>query len=432
MKILSVSKDANSNYLCKIVKLDKIRPHPNAGRLFLVTIDFQDIVIGGEMKEGDVVVYYPLESVVNKKFLAFCNSYRDKDLNSDKEQVGFFESKGRVRAVKLRGQKSMGYIVAASKMEEFLGVKISDKIGEEFDNINGVTMIEKYIIPSSLGGMGSAKLGKKPRISRLVDGQVHLHVDTEQLRKNADRINPDDIISVTYKLHGTSFWVANVWCKRKLKFIERIVKAVGLKIDLFEYDYFYGSRKVVKNEYETQGTNDFYDGSLWASLKDEIKEFVPKNYTFYGECVGHTLGGQAIQAKYDYGCKQQEHKAYIYRITFTNPDGIVRDLSTDEIREWAAKAGFNYVPHFYTGKAKDLFPELSVSEHWNEEFVRAMEKKYLEKDCFMCRNVVPEEGVVLRKESAFQFETFKLKSWRYFEHETEMLDAGQEDMESQV
>lgn len=39
--MLSISKNANSNYLAKIVKLNKLEKHPNAGRLLIATIDFQ-------------------------------------------------------------------------------------------------------------------------------------------------------------------------------------------------------------------------------------------------------------------------------------------------------------------------------------------------------------------------------------------------------
>ena len=427
--MISVSKTANPNYLAKIIEVKGLRKHQNADRLQVLTIDFQDVITGLDTKEGDLFVFFPLESKINTNFLAFTNSFRDKDLNEDKEKAGFFEKNGRVRAVKLRGEKSMGYIVPVAEVEEFTGKDIAKYVGEDFDTVGDILMVEKYVPPST--GIPNTSQGKKPRISRLVEGQVHLHVDTENLRRNAYKINPEDEISITYKLHGTSFWLANVPCKRKLNLFEKLMKWAGFKVELHEYDYVYGSRKVVKNQYETQNVNDFYDGSLWETIKDEMKEFVPKNYAFYGECVGYTTGGKAIQAQYDYGCEQGKHKNYIYRITFTNLDGIVRDLPTKDIQEWATKSGFNYVPHIYTGKAKDLFPDLILFEHWNEEFVKKLVEKYNDKNCYICKNVVPEEGIVLRKESAFQFESYKLKSWSFLEHETKMLDAGEADIENE-
>ncbi len=424
--MISISKNANVNYLAKVIKIKGLRKHANADRLQVVAIDFQDVITGLDTEDGDVCVFFPLESKINTNFLSFTNSFRDKELNEDKTLAGFFEKNGRVRAVKLRGEKSMGYIVPVRTIEEFTGKDLSDCVGQDFDTVGDILMVEKYMVPVK---EPYQRQGKKPRISRLVEGQVHLHVDTENLRRNAMNIKPDDKISITYKLHGTSFWLAHVPCKRKLSLVEKLMKFLRIKLDLQEYDYVYGSRRVVKNEYETQDTQDYYDSDLWERLKDEFKEFVPKNYAFYGECVGYTETGKAIQEKYDYGCELNQHKAYIYRITFTNLDGIVRELSSEAIQEWAEKSGFNYVPLIYTGKAKDLFPELKTEEHWNENFVIEMEKKYNDKNCYICKNVVPEEGIVLRKESLFQFESYKLKSWKFLEHETAMLDQGEAGME---
>lgn len=426
--MLSKSKDHNPNYLAKVIELKGLRKHENADRLQVLTVDFQNVITGSDAKDGDLCVFFPLECKINTNFLSATNSFRDKELNADKTQVGFFEAKGRVRAVKLRGEKSMGYVVPLHVVTEFTGTGVSGSIGEEFDTVNGVLMCEKYQVP--VKQIHNARAGKKPRISRLVDGQVHLHVDTENLRKNAYNVKPEDMISITYKLHGTSFWVANVLTKRKLSLVDKLLIKFGIQIKDTDYDYVYGSRKVVKNEYETQKTMDFYGGDMWGTIKDELKEFIPKGYTFYGECVGFTKEGGAIQPKFDYGCAQPEHKNFIYRITFTNADGIVRDLTSSEVNEWALKAGFDYVPAFYVGKANLLFPELNADEHWHENFIKKLEEKYNEKDCFMCKNVVPEEGIVLRRESSFQFEAYKLKSFRFLEHETALLDAGVEDMES--
>ena len=430
---ISKSKNHNPNYLAKIIQVKGLRKHANADRLQVLSVDFQDVITGLDTKEGDICVFFPLESKIMSTFLSHTNSFRDKELNADQTQTGFFEKTGRVRAVRLRGEKSMGYLVPIVTLENWCGAKLSSVIGEEFDTIGDILIVEKYVVPTR--SVPHVRQGKKPRISRLVEGQVHLHVDTENLRRNAFKINPEDDISITYKLHGTSFWVANVLCKRKLGVLEKTLRFLGVKIQETEYDHVYGSRKVVKNQYETQNTQDFYDSDLWGTLKDEFKDLVPKGYTFYGECVGYTARGRLIQAKYDYGCKQYEHKTYIYRITFTNPDGLVVELSTSDTQQMAERGGFNYVPHFYSGKAKDLFPELKIDIEnntiWHHKFMILLADKYNEKNCFICRNIVPEEGIVLRKEKLFEFESYKLKSFAFLEYETAQLDAGAEDIESQ-
>ena len=425
--MISISENANKNYLAKIVKLKNINPHPNADRLQIAIIDFQSVITGLDAKENDLYVYFPVESQINSDFLSQTNSYRDKELNQEKDKTGFFEKNGRVRAVKLRGEKSMGYVVPLSHIEKFAGVNLrnSDHINQEFDTIKDILLVKKYVVP--VKSNPQVKKGKKPRISRLVDGQVHLHIDTENFRRNAYQVKPNDMISITYKVHGTSFWVSNVLVKRKLNLIEKFFKLIGLKIQETENDFVYGSRRVVKNEFETKKKEDFYGYDLWGEIKEDLKEFIPKGYTLYGECVGYTKDGKWIQKNYDYGCNPGERKIYIYRITFTNEDGIVNNLSTLEVKQFCEHYNLNYVPLLYYGKAKDLFPE--TEHYWTENFVKFLEENYTEKDCYICKNQLPEEGIVIRKENLFQFEAYKLKSFKFLELETKLLDSGEVDIE---
>ncbi len=429
--MIKISKEANTNYLAKIVKLKNLRKHENADRLQIATIDFQNVITGLDAKDGDIYVFFPLECRINREFLSFTNSFRHSELNQDKEKVGFFEDNCRVKAMKLRGEKSMGYIVPIEEVEKFTGEQLTDFIDKELDTIGDILMLKKYVIKSAVT-QGQGNKGKKPRISRLVDGQVKLHVDTENLRKNAFKIKPHDFITISYKTHGTSWWASNLLVKKKLNIFQKFIRAIGINIIDTEYDFVYGSRKVVKNEHETQHKQHFYGTDLWGEIKDDLKEFIPKGYTFYGECLGYTKEGSAIQGQYDYGCDIGDKRIQIYRITFTNEDGISYDLSSRQIKEFCDKNGLEYVHTFFQGKAKDLYAGIVNlnEEHWQENFVKELEKQYNGKDCFMCKNKVPEEGIVLRKESMFEFEVYKLKGFSFLENETKMLDEEQEDIES--
>lgn len=429
-KPINKSKDCNSNYLAKIFKISNIRKHDNADRLQIVTIDFNNVVTGMDAKVGDIYVYFPVESCLNENFLSFTNSFRDKELNQDKEKVGFFEKNGRVRAVKLRGEKSCGYIVPVTDVDNCFGVVLDDYIDQEFDSINNIIICKKYVVVRKQGNINDkSKTGKKPRISRVVNGQIHLHVDTDNLRKNAHKIKPGDFINISYKYHGTSFWVSNVLAKRKLNIIDKLLQYLGVKIKEEEYDIFYGSRRVVKNEYETQNTNDFYSGDLWEKIKDEVKDKVPKGFTLYGECVGFTSTGASIQKGYNYGCEQGTNRIRIYRITFTNRDGVVFNLSTTQMIEYCEHYDLPYVHQFYSGPARDLMHLINWGNKWTDIFIKFLEDNYTEKQCFICKNKVPEEGIVIRKEKMFDFETYKLKSFKFLELETKMLDAGVENIE---
>lgn len=431
--MITKSKEHNPNYLAKVILVKGLKKHPNADRLQVLDVDFQQVITGLDTNEGDIFVYFPVESKISKEFLSYTNSFRDKTLNKDNSKAGFFDEKGRVKAVKLRGEKSMGYIVPFDTVIEWSGLARSlksDFINQEFDTINGKLLVEKYVIKTK--EPRTEKQGKKPKVSRLIDGQIHLHIDTENLRKNAYKINPDNIVSITYKTHGTSWWVGNVIVKKHLPLWQRLLKKLGANVIETGYDLVYGSRRVVKNaDLEDPKAKDHYFGyDLWEKVKEEIGDVIPKGYTLYGELIGYDHNGKYIQKGYDYGCKEGEHKLEVYRITNTTPDGLVTELTYPEIREFCDKVGLN-TPHlFYYGKAKYWDKSIKLDSHWNERFVKNLENAYNDKKCFICQNKVPEEGIVVRKESLFSCNSFKLKSFSFLEWETKQLDSGEVDLES--
>lgn len=443
--MIQTSKTSNPNYLCKVVQLKGLTKHKNADRLQTVLIDFQTVITGMDAKEGDIYIYFPVECKINQEFLSFTNSFRDSSLNLDDSKMGFFEDNCRVKAMKLRGEKSMGYIVPAeivalwanfstARSDNFSTGWRSENVGEEFDTINGMLLVEKYCVAEKVSS--NSKVGKKPKLSRLVEGQIHLHVDTSNLRKSVHMIEPQDFISITYKTHGTSWWVGNVLVKRALSFKERVAKWFGVSVTEQVYDLVYGSRRVVKNAdlEDPKAKDHFFGYDLWEQIKNEVGEMVPKGYTLYGEMLGYDHNGGEIQAGYDYGCVHGQHKLEVYRITQTTPDGLVTELSTKEISEFCNRVGLTPSTLFYSGKAMDFVhmpKDRPVGlEEWRELFVSQLEEKYNEKDCFMCKVVAPEEGVVIRKENLFSFEAYKLKSFRFLEKESKQLDTGVEDLES--
>ena len=103
------SKRASINYLSKIVNITTFRTHPNAEKLKCCTIDGFNIITGIDAQPG-LYVYFPALSCINGDFLRFANLYRHKELNNDPEQSGMFDDNGRVKAIKLRGELSEGFI----------------------------------------------------------------------------------------------------------------------------------------------------------------------------------------------------------------------------------------------------------------------------------------------------------------------------------
>lgn len=425
----------NPNYLAKVVVLGPILPIEGADRIKKTVVDFNTVVVGADTKEGDVCVYFPLECTIDKSLLGGANLYRDKTLNANPENKGgFFEKHGRVRAQKLRDVPSQGFLLPVSIVEGVLNCKLSDSIGKEFDTVNGSVVVSKYV-PANTRQQGEGKQpqkGKK-RESILVDGQVRLHIDTSHLKRNIHKINPSDSISISYKQHGSSFWTSNLLRVRQLNWRDRLARFFGVKVQETEYGPIYGSRKVIKNEFKVQNSNHYYGTDIWKAVNDLLAPIIPETFTLYGEVVGYTKEGGAIQKGYDYGCAPESFEVYIYRITSTNPSGQVFELSTSQIKEFCDKNNIKTPPIFYQGKAGDMYPELSnlPLKEFQEAFLNNLIRDFNEKDCFMCVTKVPEEGIILRKEGLYDYDVYKLKSQRFLEWETKELDNNEQNIEDQ-
>jgi hypothetical protein len=439
MKI-SISPKANPNYLAKVVKLTNLRPHPNADRLQITTIDGNNAITGLNAQVGDLYVYFPLESTINKDFLSWSNSFEDNSLNRDKKVKGFFNNKGRVRAIKLRSQPSEGYIVPVASLEEWVS-KTYDKfafdlndVGKEFDTIGDIKICEKYV--SVTQRQKSEKVNKNQkkvvREPKPAENQFRYHVDTIQLKKAIHDVSPDGYISITKKLHGTSWVAAKLLCNKRLSWFEKLLKRLGVKIQDTHYDLLWASRRVLKNGFlESEDKKDhFYSYDLWEDIAKSAEVAIQDSITLYGEAVGYTKTGGYIQDKYDYGCKPGTFKTFIYRITTTTPSGQVYEFSHNQVKEYCDRYGLTMVPELYYGKAKDLYPEIPTDAHWHQNFLDKLMENYLEKDCNICSNKVPDEGICLRRD-IFDIDVYKLKSFKFFEYETKQLDKGVVDMETE-
>jgi hypothetical protein len=433
------NQSENPNYRAKIVQLSNGKKHSNADKLMCWNIDFQNVITNLDYKDGDVVVYFPVECTINKDLISYIDGFEDTTKNNNPEYKGFFNKHARVRAISLRGEKSQGFVLKSSIFENWLKLDLTtmhDYIGQEFDSVmighNNISICRKYVPVTQSKGTQPNK-GKQPvsRISRLVENQFRLHNDTSNLRKNIDKIYPDDIISIHYKKHGTSFVVGNVLCNKKLTWYEKLIKKLGINVSSTEYDIIYSSRRVVKNQYETRGATSYYEEDIWGIVKEEIKDKIPKGITLYGEIVGFLPNGGEIQKGYDYGCKPNEHNTYIYRITFTNENGDVFEFTDKQIEEFCKKYDLLYSDtFFYYGKARHYYNDVIIDlQLWREGLLRYLEEQYNEKDCLMCTNKVPEEGIIVRVEKLYEYEAYKLKSARFLEWETKQLDSEETNIE---
>lgn len=252
---------------------------------------------------------------------------------------------------------------------------------------------------------------------------------TSMLYRNLHRIEPNSLISCTYKMHGTSHISSYILCKRKLNWLEKLLIKLKVNIKTKEYDYVYSSRKVVKNSELNPNTQHYYSEDIWGIAHKELEPFLQKGLSIYCEIVGFLPNGGSIQKDYDYGCEPTKHAIYIYRITSTNVDGKVIEFSAKQVQDFCKKNGLNAVPELYYGYADEFSDERMTKENWEIKFLDTIKQKYNEKDCYMCKNNVVEEGVVVRIEN-LEFEAYKQKSFAFYQHESKMLDQNIEDIES--
>ena len=267
-------------------------------------------------------------------------------------------------------------------------------------------------------------------------------------------IKPDDLIHLSYKIHGTSGISAYVLCKQPLTFKDKLINLIsGRKWneEKHEYDYLYTSRTVIKNaNYNPDVTGGFYGCDVWAEADKIVRPHLTRGMSAYYEIVGFLPNGRFIQKGYDYGCippikgeiytPEKHFKVRIYRLTYTNVDGVVHEFSPLEVKTWSENNGLVAVHTCYYGKAVDLYPDIIqkydgkiiIPEDWNSKFWDKMANDknfYMEMNSPDCNNKVPHEGLVIKKDDMHS-RAWKLKTFAFInKSEQALLDAGEENIE---
>lgn len=429
-----VERKGNPNYCATIIEITNLIPLEKCDNIQGTNIFGNHVIVSKDVKVGDVGVFFPVETSIKEHFLSVNNLYRDKTLNTNSEMSGFFELNGRVRCMKLRGYKSEGFYMPLQSLYNI--VNKSDicyiaelPIGTEFDYVDGKLLCEKYLVPVKqvLTSKSSKKDKKLKSINRLIEGQFHFHIDTLALGKNIHKFDESDIISITEKLHGSSFVVSNILCKRKLSILDRLAKFLRAHVKTQEYANIYSSRTVIKNKYATNNPGGFYKEDIWGAVNKELSPFLEKGMTIYGEVVGYLESGKMIQKSYDYGCTIGKHDNYIYRITYTNEDGKVYEWSMLQVQQWCKEKGLRAVPLHYYGTIFNFLGDAYISD-WRDTFLTFLTDKYLEKKCPRCKNDVPNEGVVVRRE-ILDIDSYKHKSFLFKVRESKEADEGISNIE---
>ncbi len=412
-------KTTNVNYSARVVRLAEPYKLNGLDKLQGYQILGSQVICSLDNEPGDLGLYFPVECFLSPEFCHANNLYREKSLNADNTKTGYLEPTGRVKPLKLKGNTSEGLFLPLTSLN-YLNTNINDLTeGNEFNEINGNKICEKYIPQRNVSL--ALNSGTEKRKRSYYDNQYlanfSFHIDTPNIKRNLHLFEQPQKISITRKYHGTSAVFAHIPIPRKLNLIERFINRF-CPLTTYQYGYVWSSRKVVKgiyipSNYEFNALQPgFYSDNIWTIVFNEIRDRIPPGYTIYGEIIGRLPSGKEIQKDYSYGLTG--HKLKVYRITITQPTGHVTELSYDSIVAFCQSSNFDYVEgHTYNSTLN--IPLL-------ESFTAALSG--------LCTGLdplpddVPEEGLVIRLEHSPKYKVFKYKTFAFLEKETEQLNTG--------
>lgn len=424
---MKLEKPENPNYCATVVKV----PHTRISLQGLDNIEAVSIfgyqVLVSKTTEADLLgVFFPAETQVSDKFCYENDLYRHADKNKNKDQKGYIEDNRRVRAIKFKGNTSNGFFMPLESLK-WTGVNLSVlKEGDEFDTLNGNEICRKYTIARKAQKMqevadrGFVRADKK---------FMPEHIDTENFFKNHDKIDGETEVVVTQKLHGTSIRIGHTMVNRQKGFVEKIASFFGALVAPTEYAYLYGSKKVIKDA-NNPNQNHYYETDIWTNEGKKLDGLLPENYIVYGELVGWTGEGQPIQRDYTYALPVGTAELFIYRIAIVNGKGLLTDLSWQQVKEFCKNNGLKFVPELFKCKMKDLtnndfqFLKTFLDTRYFDGIEGLRNAIWLGED-----KEIVDEGVCVRAEGLVP-KILKAKSPKFLEHETTILDTGEEDLES--
>lgn len=398
-------------YYALVTKLQNCHKDPNSDKLYLASCFGEGVIVGSDMKDGDLVLYLPQDGQIERWFGDQYNLFRkNRDGTS---QGGYIEDNGHIRAIKLRGNQSSGIVISLKKIYSFFGDQHwSD--GDKVNTINDKEFCRKYIPTRKNSEARTKKTSYKGRKAEgVIYPEFSMHSDTEQLAYNLDKFNPGDIVNLSLKMHGTSSRHMKTYAEmprgffRKLFHMKPKTKSV----------YVCGSRRCVI----TENSQGYYGNDEFRMKHHKILEpFIEDGVECFGEIVGYygpnesdtimpigdntkindktfvkEFGKRSI---FNYGCRPGESKLYIYRITSNNGE---KEWTPDEICEWCDKNGLLHVPYIETFKFTTIQDLQERVNSYLSDLRDPIGKTHI------------KEGVVIRIVNRRTFTAYKAKTWEF-------------------
>lgn len=409
-------------YCAYITTIKALRKHSNADRLQCATIFGNNVIVDLSYKEGQKVIYFPVDGQLGEEFAKDNNLVRIKDENG-KNIGGYLDpDKRNITALKLRGEQSDGLVLPIEVLSKYTDIEsLTD--GEQITVLNGYEICRKYIPRSNHRQRNPQSVSKTRKSRKDEEEKVTYpffvqHIDTAQLAYNEKAFKPGDTCYITLKMHGTSARTMNA-IEVTTKKPNRILKKVfGLKDKTSRrYKVVSGTRRVTLKNYEGgyYGSNAFREKyhNLFkdrlpkgAEIFYEIVGWIDDNSTIMGRCSNKLIKDKEFSKQYgdetifSYGCEQGENDCYVYRMTLTNEDGFTVEIPWEQVQIECEKMGVKCVPTF----------EKFTFTTWGDLMER-VEKYYDGADPIGKSHV--REGIVVRIDNRPSFTAFKHKNFSF-------------------
>lgn len=411
----------NDNYAATVVALKDIVPLEGCDNVVGTPIFGFQAIVGKDSKPGDLGIVFPAESQLSEEYARKNNLYRHQELNKDQSAKGYLEDNRRVKAMKFRGHRSDCLFMPLTSLSYVSGLDINDlEPGMTFDRLGDHEICQKYVVRRNRRESQLEK-NKDKEFKRVDKKFLPEHYDSDHYYKNSDVIPPSKTIYVTQKLHGTSIRIGNTIVARRLNLADRLGQLLKARIQKTEYDYVFGSRRSIKdvnNPYQ----NHFYGADLWSEEGKKLVGSIPEGYILYGELIGWDPSGNALQKNYTYQVPEKTCDLYIYRVAHVNPQGIVCDLSWDQVQEFCRDRGLRTVPELWRGQHKDFVAEDYMDKRFREDgYINAVP---------LAKESPVDEGVCIRVDGIAPY-ILKAKGPEFYAHETKMLDEEALDIEAE-
>lgn len=427
------------NYSATVIRVPKVRKAENSDRLYIIDSMGMTAIVDDSWiaREGELALIFPAEVQLSHEYAAANGLYRQTlELNNNREDSGYLEKSRRVRAMKLRGNISNGLVMPMSSLRNYNDYF---QVGDVFDTIDGQEICRKYTIPVKDSGSKAATQVKKA-FRRVDTTFLPEHFETGQWLREEHTIKDDEELIITQKLHGTSVRLANTVVKRQLKWYEKLAQKLGVAVKEHEYDLVAGSKKVIKDP-NNPNQQHFYGRDVWSDALNIYGDSIPKNFIVYGELVGYQPGTDSpIQKGHTYESIPgtfmfDTASLYVYRVAIITEDAELVDLTWDQVRAFCERHGLAHVPEL------DRMPKavLQLEQYYERDFWADYQHyKSQGIDAYIDRPIKlsnggtgKDEGIAIRVERGMNPLLYKYKNKSHYLYESDQLDTGEADLESQ-